>query len=207
MAAFVSSDEKHINMVINTSITITTEETSDAFTPCADNDKCDKIKCCNMSKMSNVVENVCHIENSTGHIGSNDVKFSSQETTLKKSNDHIKSLIDNGMSDRAAFCSHVREKIEIHNTPIAKRRHPRESHTLAMAHNLHSSSSTRHEKIRNTVPQMMLPDARIMFSMSEKNKTPLDLFFNSSKNSDHAHMLRKIAFCLRNKHKNALTNN
>ena len=161
----------------------------------------------NMNKISNVVENICRIENNTGYIEQNNVKLSSNEVMLKQLNDHIKSLVDNGMSDRAVFYSYVHEQIETCNTPITKRRHPRESHTLAMTHNLHSSSSTRYEKIRNTMPCIMLPDVRTTFSMSEKNAIPLDLFFNSSKNSPHAHMLRKIAFFLRNKHKNVLTNN
>ena len=53
----------------------------------------------------------------------------------------------------------------------------------------------------------MLPNTRTIFSMSEKNTIPLDVFFNSSENSGHARMLRKIVYFLRNKHKNVLTNN
>ena len=72
------------------------------------------------------------------------------------------------MCDRAVFYSCTHGKIDMCKTPIAKRRCPRESHTLSMSRDLYSSSSTRHEKIRNTMPYIMLPDVRTTFSMSEK---------------------------------------
>ena len=46
-----SSDEKSVIMVANTRTVIITEETSDAFMPCADNSKHIKIKCCSMNNM------------------------------------------------------------------------------------------------------------------------------------------------------------
>ena len=56
------------------------------------------------------------------------------------------------------------------------------------------------------MPYTMLPDLQTIFSV-RKNKIPLYLFFNSSKNSGHVHVLRKISFYLQNKHINALTSN
>ena len=73
-----SSDETHMSMVVNTTNVIATEEVSDAFVSCAHNVKFDKIKHRNISKMSNVVENIFRIENNTGCIGSSNVKLSSQ---------------------------------------------------------------------------------------------------------------------------------
>ena len=52
-----------------------------------------------------------------------------------------------------------------------------------------------------------MPDVQTLCSLSEKNCMPLDVFFNSNKESGHVYLLRTAARYLCNKYNNVFKNN
>ena len=106
------------------------------------------------------------------------IKISSKDKMTNELNGHVENLKLMSMCDRVVFYSYLTEQVVIQETPIASRRHPSESRTLAIARNLRLYGSTRHGKIPTTLPHTILPDVRTMFSILERNKIPLGLVFN-----------------------------
>ena len=97
-------------------------------------------------KKSEMFGHICCVEKHTGCGGMSKIKISSKDKMTNELNGHVENLKLMSMCDRVVFYSYLTEKIVIHETPIASRRHPSESHTLEMARDLHLCGSTRYEK-------------------------------------------------------------
>ena len=197
-----SIDGKFVNVMANTpNKLIMTEE----FDECVDSVKYNEKKWINICKISGIIEYIYLIEISTNMIGIGRNIISSQKHLANQVKEYANNLMENIHSYLLYSC--IAGQMEIHETKRPQQRYPNDSCTMIMAHSLYLSSSTQFKKIRKSLPFIFLPDVRTLYSLSEKNYIPLNIFFNSNKESAHTHLFRTAAHHLRNKHNNVFKKN
>ena len=81
----------------------------------------------------------------------------------------------------------------MNNTTFVKRVYPENSFTIACGFQLHNKSSNHYEKIRKSIPFILLPDKRTLFDVNQKAAIPVDCFYSSKKSCPHCNVLKKIS--------------
>jgi len=150
-------------------------------------------KILNVKLKSEILNSIISIEKNCSNIeaikrkGINHLDISSDLIQLAKTEEN------NGNEKMSTFYKFQNEQIIMNNTTFVKRVYPENSFTVTCGFQLHNKSSNHYEKIRKSIPFILLPDKRTLFDINQKAAIPVNCFYSSKKSCPHCNILKKIS--------------